>query len=296
MPILIDENTRLLVQGITGRQAFANTLYMRAYGTRIVAGVTPGKGGRSVDGVPVYGAVTEAVAAHPEINATVVYVPPRAVKGAAIEALTSGIPLVFLTTERVPQQDMLEVIEVAREKGARVVGPNTIGAISPGRCVVGLIGARVDHANLSFRAGPVGVLSRSGGQTTTVSYYLTRAGIGQSTALCVGGDPFVGTTWPDVLDLFERDPSTRVVAAFGEIGTDNEELAAEEIRAGRFTKRLVVYISGREALPGVRFGHAGALIRSSAGSAEAKRETLRSAGAVVLEHLDEMADAVGKAL
>lgn len=296
MPILIDERTRLLVQGITGRQAFANTLYMRAYGTRIVAGVTPGKGGQSVDGVPVHDSVAQALAVHPEINATVVYVPPRAVKGAALEALAAGVRLAFLMTERVPQQDMLEVIEAAREAGARVIGPNSIGAITPGRCVVGLIGARVDHANLSFRPGPVGVLSRSGGQTTTVSYYLTSRGIGQSTALCVGGDPFVGTTWPEVLDLFERDDSTRVVAAFGEIGTDNEERAAEALRSGRFTKPLVVYVAGREALPGVRFGHAGALIRSSTGSAEAKREALRSAGAIVLEHLDDMADAVGKAL
>lgn len=296
MSILISRSTRLLVQGITGRQAFANARYMRDYGTQVVAGVTPGRGGASADGIPVYGAVAEALAAHPGIDTTVVYVPPRAVRDAAREAMEAGIRLLFLTTERVPQQDMLEILEEARERGARVVGPNTIGAITPGECVVGLIGARVDRAQKTFRPGSVGVLSRSGGQTTTLCDTLTRRGIGQSTAVCVGGDPFVGTRWDEVLDLFQADPATRVVAAFGEIGTDNEERAAEAIRTGRFAKPFVVYVAGTEALEGVRFGHAGAFVRASGGSALAKRRILAEAGARVLEHLDDVATVVEDAL
>lgn len=297
MSILIDGSTKLLVQGITGRQAHLNTRYMSAYGTSVVAGVTPGKGGQKLDNtIPIYGSVAEAVAAHPEINATVIYVPPRAVQSAAFEAIDAGIPLILITTERCPQQDVMRVIARARQKGARVIGPNSIGILNPGVCVIGLIGARVEMARAYFSPGRIGVISRSGGQTSTVSYYLTRAGLGQSTAVGIGGDSFVGTGAAELLGLFEKDADTDAVVYFGEVGTRMEEEAAEALRNGVFTKPLIAYVAGRFVDEGVRYGHAGALISRGTGDVRDKLKVLASSGAVVLDHLDETAAAVKKSL
>ncbi|HUT16264.1 MAG TPA: CoA-binding protein [Anaerolineae bacterium] len=288
MSILVDENTRVVVQGATGREALLRIKLMRSYGTQVVAGVTPGKGGQVVKGVPVYNTVIEAKARHPEINVSTIFVPARAARLAAFEALDAGIQVISLHPERVPQQDMLEVVAYARHRQARVIGPNTIGLISPGKALVGMIGGNPRAAKEFFSPGPVGVLSRSGGNTTTLAFYLNQAGLGQSTAIGMGGDAFIGTTLQEFLELFERDSETKMVAFFGEIGTSVEEDAAEFIRNGGFTKPMVAYIAGRYARPDVRFGHAGAIISRGVGTAEGKQEALRCAGVRVVEHFGDI--------
>lgn len=288
MAILLDETTEVVVQGATGKEGQFRLQMMREYGTRIVAGVTPGRGGMEVAGVPVYDTVEEAREKHPGLSTSVIFVPPRFAKSAAFEALDAGVGFVLLVPERVPQQDMLEIIQRARDCQAVVIGPNSIGVVSPGKAIIGVIGGRMELMRTAFRPGPCGVLSRSGGQTTTLCYYLTKAGVGQSTAIGVGGDAFIGATWNELLPLYERDPETKMMALFGEIGTTNEEDAAALIKAGGFTKPVVAYVSGRYARPGMRFGHAGAIISRGIGTAEAKIAALRDAGVHVVEHLGDI--------
>ncbi len=296
MAILLDETTAVVVQGATGKEGQFRIQMMRDYGTRIVAGVTPGRGGMEVAGVPVYDTVEAAREKHPGLSASVIFVPPRVAKSAAYEALDAGLRFVLLVPERVPQQDMLEIIQRARDRQAVVIGPNSIGVVSPGKAIIGVIGGRMELMRTAFRPGPCGVLSRSGGQTTTLCYYLTKAGVGQSTAIGVGGDAFIGATWRELLPLFQRDPETRMMAVFGEIGTTNEEDAAELIRMGGFTKPVVAYVSGRYARPGMRFGHAGAIISRGIGTADAKIAALREAGVQVVEHLGDIGPAARRIL
>ncbi|HSD52194.1 MAG TPA: CoA-binding protein, partial [Candidatus Methylomirabilis sp.] len=269
---------------------------MRAYGTRIVAGVTPGRGGMAVDGVPIYNTMEEAREHYPRLSTSVIFVPARYAKSAAFEALDGGLRFVLLVPERVPQQDMLEIIQRARDRQAVVIGPNSIGVVSPGKAIIGVIGGRLELMRTAFRPGPCGVLSRSGGQTTTLCYYLTKAGVGQSTAIGVGGDAFIGATWNELMPLFERDPETKMMAFFGEIGTTNEEDAAALIKAGGFTKPVVAYVSGRYARPGMRFGHAGAIIARGIGTTEVKIAALREAGVQVVEHLGDIGPAARRIL
>ncbi len=296
MSILIDERTKAVIQGVTGREAQLRVQLMKEYGTVIVAGVTPGKGGQKVLGLPVYDTVQEAVEAHPEINASGIFVPASFARSAAWEAIDAGIKVITLHPERVPQQDMMEILAYARGKGVILIGPNTPGVVSPGKALLGLIGGRLDMARIMFKPGPVGVMSRSGGATTTVAYYLSRRGIGQTTVVGMGGDALVGTRWADLLRLFETDPDTKAVVGFGEIGTDMEEEAARLIKEGGFTKPLVAYISGRYATSGVRFGHAGAIISRGMGATRGKIEALREAGAVVVDHLADIGEAAANAL
>lgn len=288
MSILVDEKSQVVVQGATGREAILRIKLMQSYGTQVVAGVTPGKGGQIVEGVPIYNTVLEAKEHHSGINVSTIFVPARAAKLAAIEALEAEIKVISLHPERVPQQDMLEVIAHAKRFQAYVIGPNTIGLISPGKSLVGMIGGNAAAAHEFFRPGPVGVLSRSGGNTTTLAFYINQAGLGQTTAIGMGGDAFVGTTLCQFLELFEHDPETRMVVFFGEIGTSIEEDAAEFISAGGFTKPMVAYISGLYARPEMRFGHAGAIIRQGMGTAQNKREALRSVGVRVADHFGDI--------
>lgn len=288
MSILIDQNTQVVVQGATGREAILRIKLMQDYGTQVVAGVTPGKGGQVIEGVPIYDTLLQAKEHHPGITATAIFVPAGAAKLAAIEAVDAGITVIALHPERVPQHDMLEVIAYARRGRAYVIGPNTIGLISPGKALLGMIGGNAACAREFFRPGPVGVLSRSGGNTTTLAYYVNRAGLGQTTAIGMGGDAFVGTTMREFLELFERDPETKMVAYFGEIGTSMEEDAAEFIRGGGFTKPMVAYVAGCYARPDVRFGHAGAMISRGSGTAQGKREALRAAGVHIVEHFGDI--------
>lgn len=292
MAILVDQNTEVLIQGITGREARIRAGVMKGYGTKVVCGVTPGRGGMKVEGIPVYNTVQEAKEHHPNLSLTCVFVAARLAKLAAFEALEAGIKVVIMIPERLPQQDMLEIIERARLHKATVLGPNAIGIVSPGKAIVGMIGGTPDLARSIFKEGYCGVLSRSGGHTSTVSFYLTEAGVGQSTSIAIGGDAFVGSTFADLLPLFEADEQTKAVAAFGEIGTTIEEDAARLIKSGGFTKPFVVYLAGKYMQEETRFGHAGAIISRGKGTAREKEEVLREAGAYVVDHLGDLGETV----
>jgi succinyl-CoA synthetase alpha subunit len=296
MAILLGENTTVLIQGITGREGSARAQFMQAYGTRVVAGVTPGRGGSEVWGVPVYDTIQEAQKRHGPIDATVTFVPGRVVKDAVLEAIDAGIGCVFMPVERVPLHDALEMIAEAREAGVRIVGPGSIGVISAGKAVAGWIGGTEEFAREMFPAGHVGVISRSGGQTTTLSWAIGRAGLGISTAVHIGAEPVVGTSPAELLQLFEEDDDTHAVAMFGEIGTSAEEEAAEVIGQGRFTKPLVAYIAGVGAKPGMRFSHASAIVERGRGSAEGKIRALCEAGANVVDRPEELAPALARLL
>lgn len=288
MSILVDEKSRVVIQGITGREGMARAHLMKDYGTNVVAGVTPGRGGQDVYGVPVYDSVEESWEKQGPIDASVIFIPAALVKNAALEAIAAGVKLLVIVPDRVPIYDVLEVARAAREAGARFVGPNTLGLLSPGKAVLGMIGGRAQRAREWFKPGVLGVSSRSGGMTSAISYYLTRAGIGQSTIIHVGGDAIVGLSHPEVMELFERDDQTRAVAMFGEIGTTQEERVADLIVQGKFTKPLIAYIGGRAAKSGTRFSHAGAIVEGGRGTHEAKVKRLREAGVHVVDAIADI--------
>jgi len=294
--ILVDERTRVLVQGITGREGRARARLMRDYGTRVAAGCTPRRGGEVVDGVPVYDTVAEAAAAHGGFDASVIFVPAPQVKGAALEAIAAGIPLVVLVGDRVPVWDVMEVARAAEAAGVGFLGPNTLGVLSVGKGVLGMIGGRAESARQWFKPGTVGVASRSGGMTSSTGYYLSRAGIGLSTLVHVGGESIVGLPLPDIVRRFQDDPDTSCIAMFGEIGGSQEERVAELMTSGVVAKPVVAYIGGRAATSGVRFSHAGAIVEGSRGTHEGKVAALRAAGAVVVERFDELPVAVLKVM
>lgn len=276
MSIFIDDATRLVVQGITGRDGSFHTRQMREYGTRVVAGVTPGKGGQSFDGdVPIYNTVAEAVR-ETDANTSVIYVPAAFAADAVLEAADAGIGLIVCISEGVPVQDMMRALPYVREKGARLLGPNCPGLITPGSCKVGILPGQI------VAPGPVGVVSRSGTLTYEVVYQLTRAGIGQTTCVGIGGDPLIGTNFVDCLEAFEADPDTKAVCMIGEIGGTDEQVAAEYVR-DRMSKPVVGFIAGRTAPPGRRMGHAGAIISGSEGTAAEKMKAFRDCGIAVAE-------------
>ncbi|KKM09835.1 hypothetical protein SY88_16725 [Clostridiales bacterium PH28_bin88] len=283
MAILVDEKKRVIIQGITGREGSARAKLMQDYGTNVVAGVTPGRRGEEVHGIPVYDSVAQAWEYQGPVDISVIFVPAPLVKNAAMEAFDAGVKLAVLVSDRVPLYDAVEIGAFAREKGARFTGPNTLGLISPGRAVLGMIGGRAQAAREWFRPGNVGVISRSGGMTSAISYYLCQAGLGLSTIVHVGGDAVIGMREADVLREFEADPETSAVVLFGEIGTSQEEEVAQLIKDGAFTKPLVAYIGGRAAKSGTRFSHAGAIIEGGFGTHAGKVEALKSAGAHVVE-------------
>lgn len=288
MSILVDECSRVVVQGITGREGMVRTKLMVDYGTNVVAGVTPGKKGEVVFGVPVFDTVEEAWEEAGPLDISVIFVPAPFVKGAAFEAIEAGVKLLVIVPDRVPLYDVLEIDALARRKNVRFIGPNTLGVISPGKAVVGMIGGKASTAREWFRPGSVGVISRSGGITSAISYYLTRTGVGLSTVIHVGGDPVVGLPFRELLKEFEKDPETRAVVMFGEIGTSQEEMAAELIKDGGFTKPLVAFIGGAAAKNETRFSHAGAIIEGGRGTHQNKVESLRSVGATVVETFGEL--------
>lgn len=296
MAILLTERDRVLIQGITGRAGSAAARYMLEYGTQVVAGVTPGRGGESVWGVPVYNTIEEALEEAGPIDVSVTFVPGPRVREAALEAIEAGIGLIAMPVERVPLPHILEMIARAKRRGVKILGPGSFGIISPGRAVAGWIGGSVELAEESFKPGSVGVASRSGGMTTTICWFLARRGIGVSTALHIGAEPVVGLSFPEILPLFQEDEETEVVVLFGEIGTAAEEEAAEVVEEGGFLKPLVAYVAGAGLQPGVRYSHASALISHGRGSAESKVEALRRAGAHVVERPEEIAPTVEKIL
>lgn len=273
MAIYIDENTQVLVQGITGRQGSFHTRQMLAYGTRIVAGVAPGKRGQTVEGVPVYDTVAEACSRY-RIDASVIFIPAAGAKDAALEALEAGVRVVVCVTEHVPLHDEMFMVTATRQKGAILIGPNTFGIVSSGKCKIGI------PPNQIFVPGPVGVVSRSGTLSYEIVSNLLEAGIGTTTVVGMGGDRIAGRNFIEVLQDFEKDPETKAVVMIGEIGGTAEEQAAEFIRH-HITKPVVAYIAGKSAPPGKRMGHAGAIIERGRGTFAAKVEALQAAGVQV---------------
>ncbi len=270
MAIVVDRDTRLVVQGLTGREGRFHGLRNRAYGTQLVAGVTPGKAGQDVEGVPVFDTVAGAVA-ETGANTTMIFVPARFATDAIYEAVDAGIGTVICIAEGLPAHDMLRVYNYIRPRGVTMLGPNCPGALSPGTANVGIIPAEI------FTSGSIGLVSRSGTLTYQIGHELTGLGLGNSTIVGIGGDPIVGSSFIDVLELFEADPETEMVVMVGEIGGDEEEKAARYI-AAEMSKPVVAYIAGFSAPPGKTMGHAGAIITGSSGTAQAKREALEASG------------------
>lgn len=283
MSILIDEKMKVVIQGITGREGSVRAQLMKDYGTNVVAGVTPGRMGETVYGIPVYDTVEEAIENEGAIDVSVIFIPAALVKEAAMEAIDAGVKTLVIVPDRVPVFDVLEIAEKAKRNGARFVGPNTLGVISVGKAVLGMMGGKAQSAREWFKPGSVGVTSRSGGMTSAISYYLCREGIGLSTIVHVGGDSVVGTAHPDTVELFQNDNETKAVVMFGEIGGSQEERVADLIEGGGFTKPLIAYIGGAKAKSGTRFSHAGAIIEGGRGTHEGKVKRLREVGAHVVD-------------
>ncbi len=290
MAILVDEKTRILVQGITGREGTFHTKAMLDYGSKIVAGVTPGKGGQEVHGVPVYDSIAEALDSHPEINTSIVFVPARFAPDAVFEALDAGLKTIVVITEHIPVHDSMKFIRYARLLGSRIIGPNCPGVISPGKSKVGIMPGHI------FSEGIVGIVSRSGTLTYEIAHAITRAGLGQSTAVGIGGDPITGLNFIDVLEMFRKDDQTEAVVIIGEIGGDMEERAAKYIRETGYEKPVVAYIAGRTAPPGKRMGHAGAIISMGTGGADSKIRAFEKSGVAVAKRPSEVAELLMKAL
>ena len=288
MSILIDENTRLLVQGITGSEGSFHTRRCMEYGTKVVAGVTPGKGGSLFDGVPVFNRVEEAVK-ETGANASMIFVPPAFAADAILEAADAGVPLVVCITEGIPTLDMVGVLRYLKEKSTRLIGPNCPGLISPGKCKVGLMPGDI------HMLGEVGVVSRSGTLTYEAVAQLTELGIGQSTCVGVGGDPLIGTNFVDLLRLLEGDPQTKLVVLIGEIGGTAEQDAARFIKS-EMSKPIVAFVAGSTAPPGRRMGHAGAIITGSSGTAKEKIAALSAAGATIASSPAEIGSTARKVL
>lgn len=284
MSILIDENTKVIVQGITGRDGSFHAGQMIEYGTQVVGGVTPGKGGQEVHGKPVFNSVKEAVEAT-GANATVIYVPAKFAPAAVIEAAEADIPLIICITEGVPVIDMVDVYHTVKARGLRLIGPNCPGLISPGKCKIGIMPGNI------HKQGKVGVISRSGTLTYEIVYALSNLGIGQSTCVGIGGDPIVGTNPRDMLALFQEDPETEAIVVVGEIGGDEEERTAEFI-AANIDKPVFAYIVGRSAPEGKRMGHAGAIVSGGAGTAASKIAAFEAANVPVAETIDQIAEMV----
>lgn len=288
MCILVDENTRVIVQGITGNVGRVQTRLMLEYGSRIVVGVTPGKGGMTVHGVPVYDTVREAITEH-AVDASILFVPSPFAKDAAIEAVDSGVKLLVVITEHIPVHDIMYMREYSERAGARIIGPTTPGIICPGKTKIGIMPANV------FSEGNVGIISRSGTLLYEVAGNLSSAGIGQSSCLGIGADPVVGTDMREILKLFEEDEHTKLVAIVGEIGGVQEEEAAKFIKE-EMEKPVIAYVAGKVAPPGERMGHAGAIILGGRGTAKSKIDVLRRAGVEIASRPSDIANIAKKYL
>jgi len=282
MTILVNKKTKAIVQGITGTQGSFHTKLMLEYGTKIVAGVTPGKGGQMVHGVPVYDTVKEALSEH-DANASIIFVPAPFAKDAVLEGINAGLELIVVITEHIPIKDTIQMIEVAKRNNVNIVGPNTPGVITPGECKLGIMPGHI------FRQGPIGIISRSGTLTYEIASNLTKTGFGQSTCLGIGGDPIIGINFVEALGMFANDRETKAVVLIGEIGGDAEEKAAEYIMK-EFDKPVTAFIAGKTAPPGKRMGHAGAIISGRTGTAKSKIKALRKAGVHVVDKPKEISE------
>lgn len=282
MSVILDENARVIVQGITGYEGKFHTSAMLKYGTKIVAGTSPGKAGQEVEGVPVYDKVEETVKNH-GANASVIFVPARFAKDAVLESIKAGIKTITVITEGIPQKDEIEFIAEANKKGVIIIGPNCPGIINPpDKVKIGILPGHI------FKPGSVGIASRSGTLTYEIAWYITNAGMGQSTCIGMGGDPVVGLDFVKMLELFRNDGETEKVVLIGEIGGNSEEMAARYISETNYPKPVVAYIAGRLAPPGKRMGHAGAIIMGSAGTAQSKIDAFNKVGVSVAEKPSEI--------
>jgi succinyl-CoA synthetase alpha subunit len=282
LAVLVNKNTFAIVQGITGSQGRFHTRLMLDYGTKIVAGVTPGKGGTQIHEIPVYDTVEEAIINH-SANASIIFVPAPFAADAALEALENGVKTIVVITEHIPIKDAVNVMTCAKQVNATVIGPNTPGIITPQECKLGIMPAHI------FKPGSVGMVSRSGTLTYEIAVGLTRSGLGQSTCLGLGGDPITGLNFVDTLKMFEKDAKTKAVVLIGEIGGNLEELAAEYVTKEEYSKPVVAFIAGRSAPHGKRMGHAGAIVMGNAGTAENKIEALKNADVDVAEKPSDVA-------
>ncbi len=288
MGILVDENTRVLVQGITGRDGSFHAKKMAEYGTKVLGGVTPGKGGTTIEGFPVFNSMEEAVR-KTGANTSIIFVPAKFAYDAIIEAVDAGVELVVIITEGIPVLDMIKVRDYVKDKNVTLIGPNCPGVISPGKAKVGILPAHI------FKQGNIGVVSRSGTLTYEIVSHISKNGMGQSTCVGIGGDPVVGSNFLDILFLFSKDPDTEAVVIIGEIGGSDEEIAAKWIKEN-FKKPVVGFIAGKTAPPGKRMGHAGAIISGSEGTAEEKIKAFKENGIEVAEEPSQVAEILKKLL
>ena len=290
MSILISKDTRFIVQGITGREAVNLTRENLDYGSQIVGGVTPGRAGRDVYGVPVYDCVRDVIKAHGQIEGSVVSVPPRFTKDAVFEALENGIRLIVIVTENIPRREVAQMVELAGLRGARIIGPNCLGMISPGEAKMGGVGGPAANTRQAYTQGHIGVMSRSGGMTTEIASTLTAAGMGQSTCVSIGGDAIIGTTYAELMPLYEADPETHAIAIYSEPGGRMEAELAEWIQANDSRLPIVAFMAGRfmDEMQGMRFGHAGTIVEGKEDTTTEKIKRMEAAGISVAERIEEI--------
>jgi succinyl-CoA synthetase alpha subunit len=291
MSILLSRATRFIIQGITGREAVNLTRENLDYGAKIVGGVTPGRAGRDVYGIPVYDCVRDAVAANGgSIEGSIVSVPPKFTQDAIIEAIENGIKLIVVVTENVPRKQVAQAVELAELRGARIIGPNCLGIISPDECKMGGVGGPAANTRQAYKKGPIGVMSRSGGMTTEIASTLTAAGLGQSTCVSIGGDAIVGTTYAELMPFFEADPDTRAIAIYSEPGGRMEAELAEWIRDHDSRLPIVAFMAGRfmDEMQGMRFGHAGTIVEGKEDTTTEKIKRMEAAGISVAERIEEI--------
>jgi succinyl-CoA synthetase alpha subunit len=289
MSILINKNTTVIIQGITGREAVNLTREGLDYGTRIVGGVTPGRAGRDVYGVPVYDCVRD-ITKQQHVDASIVTVPPKFTRDAVFEAIEAGVKLIVVVTERIPRAEVAQMVELATLRGARIIGPNCLGVLSPDEAKVGGLGGPAVNVRRAFRKGPIGVISRSGGMTTEICNTLSAAGLGQSTAVSIGGDAIIGSTYAELMPLFEADPETKAIAIYSEPGGRMEAELSDWVRENQSRLPIVAFMAGRfmDAMPGMRFGHAGTIVEGKADTTADKIERMKAAGISVAERIEDI--------
>jgi succinyl-CoA synthetase alpha subunit len=298
MSILITKDTTFIIQGITGREAVNLTRENLAYGAKIIGGVTPGRAGRDIYGVPVYDTVREIVQKHGQPDGSIVSVPPRFTRDAVFEALENGIKLVVVVTENIPRKEVAQMVELAALREARIIGPNCLGMISPGEAKMGGVGGPAANTRQAYTKGPIGVMSRSGGMTTEIASTLTAAGLGQSTCVSIGGDAIVGTTYAELMPLFEADPETKAIAIYSEPGGRMEAELAEWVTRNKSRLPIVAFMAGRfmDEMKGMRFGHAGTIVEGKEDTTAAKIERMEKAGISVAERIEEIPKLIQKRL
>ena len=289
MSILVDEQTTFIIQGITGREAVNMTRECLDYGSKIVGGVTPGRGGRDVYGVPVYDTVRQAVEKH-GATGSVLTVPPAFTRDAVFEAIDAGIKLLVIVTERIPRAEVSEMVEFAAMHDARIIGPNCLGIISPGKCKMGGIGGPAADTRKAYTPGPVGIMSRSGGMTTEIANALTAAGLGESTAVSIGGDAIIGSSYAELMPLFEADEETKAIVIYSEPGGPMEAQLSAYVRENNSRLPIVAFMAGKfmDKMPGMRFGHAGTIVEGKQDTAAEKLRRLEEAGIAVAEEIEQI--------